>query len=787
MKKWNTYLEMLGSFTNIEAVALFENSQNICKIISANDNCYYKYKVFCDKQHKCKFEKSDGNDNQSVINMKKRCFISHLNNIYKFEFQNNFKVYEQQGRVLTLFLLSDSKIDLDDNSKELLNLIIEKISKDAWENYSHIAILDSSAYFKALFETSNVGVSFGNINGEIILCNNAFVKMIGYDINEIIGKPFSVFSATEGLSVEYTLLSKLKNDEINYYRIRKQYICKNRQKIWVDLNVSKIQLKNSDEIIYAGVVINIDNQVNVENILSEREELFRTVANYTFDWEYWRAPDMSIKYISPSVERVTGYNKSEFIENPHLIRDIIISEDLKTFDEHEDREEDVQEIEFRIRHKLGGFRWIGHICYSIYDQNGNYRGRRVSNRDITAQKLLTLDLKESERRFSLLADNIGEVFFLYDKNGKVILTNKTYETIFGYPMHMAYGISLFGNSHIHPDDRKGLGDVFLELKKLKKNSVVVEFRIIRPDNEVRLLRASSKSIINDKNEFDGITVVCTDVTEFKETARREKLKEEQLRQADKMASLGILVSGVAHEINNPNNLIMLNSDFLQRMWKDLVPVIEEKAENDPEFKLNKLPYAIVKEEVVGLVEGISAGADRIRNIVHSLKEFVRSDSGRLDQKVALNNVVADSLMIVSNIVKKSTRHLGLNLAESLPLIQGNVQQIEQVIINLITNACDSLESVTKRVDISTFYDDNSVHLLIVDEGCGMSEDTKNSIMDPFFTTKRDRGGTGLGLSVSFQIIEAHNGILKFESEEGKGTSTELIFPILVDLGEVFAE
>ncbi|MBN1293278.1 MAG: GHKL domain-containing protein [Candidatus Latescibacteria bacterium] len=260
---------------------------------------------------------------------------------------------------------------------------------------------------------------------------------------------------------------------------------------------------------------------------------------------------------------------------------------------------------------------------------------------------------------------------------------------------------------------------------------------------------------------------------------KSKMQQEQLLQADKMASLGILISGVAHEINNPNNFIMLNSEMLSKAWGDLAPVLQEYYEIHGEYDIAGIPYDDARDRIRHLISGITEGANRIEKIIQGLRTFSRRDTGEEKTPVDINAIIDAALLIMSNLIKKSTDRFDVTYGENLPLVKGNFQRLEQVVINLITNACQALPDKNKGLFIKTYYDQNTHQVLIEirDEGVGISPDQLKHIMDPFFTTKRDSGGTGLGLSLSYSIVEEHNGELNIESEPGIGTTVIVSLPV----------
>lgn len=270
-----------------------------------------------------------------------------------------------------------------------------------------------------------------------------------------------------------------------------------------------------------------------------------------------------------------------------------------------------------------------------------------------------------------------------------------------------------------------------------------------------------------------------EISDRKKAEEQSKLHQQQLIQADKMASLGILVSGVAHEINNPNNYILLNSEMLSQAWNDVTPILQEYYESHGEYKIAGIPYSEARERILLLLSGITDGAKRIENIITVLRNFSRHESGERQELLNINNVVEASLLIVNTLINKSTNRFTVTLGNDLPPFTGNFQRLEQVFINLITNACQALSDKNKALSIITSYNSDAHRNIIeiTDEGIGISPEHLNHIMDPFFTTKRDAGGTGLGLSISYTIIKEHGGDISFSSTPGMGTTVQVSLPV----------
>jgi polar amino acid transport system substrate-binding protein len=273
--------------------------------------------------------------------------------------------------------------------------------------------------------------------------------------------------------------------------------------------------------------------------------------------------------------------------------------------------------------------------------------------------------------------------------------------------------------------------------------------------------------------------LALEAAERKHALDELKLHQDKLIQADKMASLGILVAGVAHEINNPNGLILLNMPILKEVYQDAEEVLEERYRNQGDFTLGGLPYSRMRNEVPHLLEEMQGGANRIKRIVEELKDFARQDTSAATEPVDVNAVVQAAVRLVDSSLRSSTTRFEAQYAPSLPPILGNAQRIEQVVVNLILNACQALPDTGRGIKLTTSYDQTagSVVLTLVDEGLGITPEHIPRLTDPFFTTKRESGGTGLGLSVSATIVKEHNGSLTFESAPGSGTTVTLTLPV----------
>ena len=267
--------------------------------------------------------------------------------------------------------------------------------------------------------------------------------------------------------------------------------------------------------------------------------------------------------------------------------------------------------------------------------------------------------------------------------------------------------------------------------------------------------------------------------EKKQAEEKARLRQEQLFRAAKMVSLGTLVSGVAHEINNPVTSALLNTQTLRKVWDGVLPILDERSRNEGDFRVGGMTYRGIRERMPMLLSHIEDGTRRVRDIVTDLKDFARESPAERSDDIDVNEVVHKAVGLVSNLIKKSTNDFAVDYTPNPPVFKGSAQRIEQVVINLMVNACQALSDSERAVRVRTGRDPDGAGVLVEvrDEGIGVPPEVMQQIKDPFFTTKRHAGGTGLGLAISDRIVRDHDGKMTFISEQGKGTTVHVYFPV----------
>jgi signal transduction histidine kinase len=329
-----------------------------------------------------------------------------------------------------------------------------------------------------------------------------------------------------------------------------------------------------------------------------------------------------------------------------------------------------------------------------------------------------------------------------------------------------------------PDDRERVFSI------LRRKGVVKDFetRMRRKDGSEIWVEFNARSEKDPRGRTVFIEGKLTDITARKEAERKANLRNQKMIQADKMASLGVLVAGVAHEINNPNSFLTLNLPLLRDVWTDALNVLDEYREEHGDFVLGGLEYSELRQQMPHLLQGMIDGSERIRDIVSRLKDYSRQRPDGERETTDLNNVVAGALAFVRHKLKNAAPGYLVRLAPEPALVRADPQRLIQVLVNLLVNACEAVPAAGGEITLQVLSRQGEnqawAGVEVRDNGCGIDPLDLKYIQDPFFTTKREQGGTGLGLSISSAIMHEFGGRLEFLSRPGQGTTVRMLLPMM---------
>jgi PAS domain S-box-containing protein len=375
-------------------------------------------------------------------------------------------------------------------------------------------------------------------------------------------------------------------------------------------------------------------------------------------------------------------------------------------------------------------------------------------------------LHESEERYRTVFETTGTANALLDARGVVTVANEGFARLVEAPREEL-------------EARRALAD-FVEEAQRERVTAELQVRGDEPRSfEVRLRTATGRS----RTGIATLSVVAgrgDRLVSILDVTERKRANEELFR-AEKMAALGQIIAGVAHEINNPNNFVYFNLPILRRYVDALRPLVEERLATEPDLHLLGMPAAAFVEDVDRLIENMQHGSQRITAIVGELKSYVRSQEGEERRPGSVEAVIERVMTLVGKQVRKMVKRLEVEVAAPLPPVVMSAGRIEQVVVNLLINAGQAVDKEDSSVTLTARAAGERgerVEIGVSDNGCGIAPAVAARIFDPFFTTKEREGGTGLGLAIVQRIVTEHGGTVAFTSKEKVGTTFTVLLPAL---------
>ncbi len=433
-----------------------------------------------------------------------------------------------------------------------------------------------------------------------------------------------------------------------------------------------------------------------------------------------------------------------------------------------DRDNACRIVECRGFISEGSIRWQQWTLRAIYDGRGRFIEHQAVGRDSTEQKAFEMRLQQSRDMLRSVFDGIADPLMMIGRDLKVRMLNRAaikyydirdYEDFLGGEARER----LFGQ--FGPDDT----DRILQGIRDKK---ALSFELTTAGKLQKHEKVSIYPIRGESRNDDAVIVRISDMT-------KEKILERQSSQSEKLASLGPLVSGLVHEINNPNNFIIFNMPILRDYVKELLPIIDAHARGQDQYELFQMPYEEFRNDLLTLLKNIEHGAQRINNTIGVLSEFTCKRENGERCLTNLAEVIEKAVTICQPQIKSHVRHFQVELPPDLPCIFTDPDSLEQVLINLLINAAHACDKEDSRVTLNVSKGktwQNRFLIEVTDNGCGMDADTMKKIFEPFFTTKPQGLITGLGLYISRSQIERLGGQLEVESRPGEGSTFRVTLP-----------
>jgi len=620
------------------------------------------------------------------------------------------------------------------------------------QKISELDLLEASNLFKTIAEMANIGILVLDDDNRIEFANRMIAYFMGYEVNTLLGKKFTDFLDEKNQKIFQTLKEKIDTSSTKIYP-GIELITANATNVVTEMCLTSC-LTHSRDKKYLIYLREISVEWHLIRELQESGKRYNELFNRVDQGTFVSSKEGRFVDCNAALLNILGYTSKEEFLKMDIIKNLYLNpEDREKYQEIIERDGFVKNYEVIWKKKNGEKIPVLITSHVIKDENDKVVGYQGLTIDISDRIRMERELEEKNRFFSNLLESSVECIVAADTRGNVIFFNKAAEKLTGYNAEEVienFHITKFYPIEVAKDImRKLRSDEYGGRGKLEN------FRITFYGKDgIEVPVSCSASIIYEGDRELASLGLFTDLRE--KLKMEKELQDTQMRliQTEKMASLGSLAAGVAHEINNPLGGILIYASLLMEDFAD---------QNDPRVQDLK---RIVEE------------GTRCKDIVKNLLEFGRQTESKFEP-VYINKLINDVLFFLEKQALFHNIKTIRELNPDLPLIQGDPNPIKQILMNMMVNAAEAMSEKGGTLTITTGVnpDGSSIVISFKDTGPGIPPAIQSKIFDPFFTTKDVGKGTGLGLSTSYGIVQSHHGTIEVESAPGKGATFKIILPI----------
>ncbi len=605
--------------------------------------------------------------------------------------------------------------------------------------------------FRTMFDEAPLGYALiDSLTGYIYEANAKYAEMTGRSIEEIKNLDWMSITHPDDIQADLDNMADMNAGNTTGFSMDKRYVKPDDSIVWVHMTIAPLTVEGKKLPRHLCMVEDITERKETEQKLNKLSQVIQQIPISVLITDQ----DGNIEYVNNALTDLTGYTEKEVLgQKPSLFKS------GETADEHYkflwkiiNKGKEWRGV-FHNKKKNGDLFWESVLIFSLKNEQGKITNYIGLKENISQKKRMESTLIDHERLIRSVINNLNDGLIIANRDGTIQLFNKGAEKIFGYGAEEVLDSPI---AVLMDETSKAKHDAgfarFRKTQKISPNNTLVEVVGTKKDGSPVPIELTLTQM-EQRGEVLVIGLV-RDISERKEAENRMKMAQNQITASQKLAEIGELTAGVSHEVLNPVNIISVHTQMLQR-----------KTLSDPNIQ----EYCSkVRHEIV-----------RITKIMSSLLDFSRKGDATL-QKGYLREEIEKTIALVQTDYKLDNIEIVSHWCDALLNLQYDPDKMRQIYLNLLQNAkqampdggtitigCNSIKGPHKNFHQFTFSD----------TGMGMSEETQLKIFNPFFTTKPEGQGTGLGLSVVFGIIQEHGGTITVQSKEGKGTTFTINLPL----------
>src|SRR5712664_1531062 len=579
-----------------------------------------------------------------------------------------------------------------------------------------------------------------NLDGQIRAVNRSFSDLVATPFQQIIGRPLDEFVQEAGGDA-----SELVKRAMPRFMERRQWE-----------GVVQVRLKSQSSVFYfdcvahammrGGELHGITVLGRDVTALRKNEARFTELFESLQEGIYITTPDGTIVDVNPALVRMLGYDSKEELLKRRVPEIFVDQADRKVVQAEVDRQPMIQGREITLIRKDGGSMVCLNTATAVRDNAGRIVRYQGALMDITERREMERRLHQQQEFARRLVDSFPDLILVLDAAGHFTFVSPRCKEVLGYEIEDAQHMEFGGRTH--PEDLPAVLALYKDVIAGTQTFASLEIRMRHKLGDWRRIRFNFSPLSDENGNIEGVVLSGRDVTDLKRL-------EEQLIQAEKLAAMGQMLAGVAHELNNPLTAILGVTELLR----------EREGTDDSTKRQLELTHR---------------QARRAARIVQNLLEFSRPASPH-KKSLDVNSLVERTLQLHEHSLRRNNIEVEFRPEPGLPSVIGDANQLIQVFLNLVTNAEQAIREVrdSGRIQVRLINNANRVRVTVQDDGIGIRPEALPRIFDPFYTTKRPGGGTGLGLSICMSIIREHGGNIEAETLPAGGTAFTVTLPIAI--------